>query len=295
MVTPFNEAGEINESEVRRIARWLVRDQSNDGIVVAGTTGESPTLSPEEKLRLLEIVLDEVGSEAAIVFGAGTYDTRESVHLTHEASQRGAHGIMAVNPYYNRPGQEGLEAHFREIAGATQLPVMLYNIQPRSAINLETETLLRLAEVENIVAVKEASGNLNQITDICSQLPHGFRVYSGDDGLILPTLSVGGVGLVSVAAHCIGKDLKAVISKYAAEPLKARQSFHRVLPFIRAIFAQPSPVPIKYCLSRLGFDCRSVRLPLVELRRNSQHDLDSVMVRCGLLDAAQAGLVEWRG
>jgi len=265
MLTPFSADGSVNESEVRRIAAWLVDEQQNDGIVVAGTTGESPTLSNEEKLRLLEITLDEVGSRAAVVFGAGSYDTADSIEMTKAATERGAHGIMLVNPYYSRPGQAGLFAHFSAIAAETTLPVMLYNIQPRSAINLETPTLLKLAEIPNIVAVKEASGNIAQISDVIAKAPTGFRVYSGDDALTLPIMSLGGHGLVSVASHVVGREFKEMITNFETNPGLARQLHHRITPFVQAIFSAPSPVPIKYALSQLGFDCARVRLPLVEL------------------------------
>lgn len=265
MVTPFDSSGEVNYAEARRIAAYLVDEQKNDGLVISGTTGESPTLSESEKLKLLEQILEEVGDRAAIVMGTGTYNTRESIEVTREAESRGAHGIMIVNPYYSRPGQAGLYAHFSAIAKETSLPVMLYNIQPRSAINLETETLLRLAEIKNIVAVKEASGNMGQIMDVCRQVPEGFRVYSGDDGLTVPILSVGGYGLVSVAAHIVGRDLADMIARFPTDPAGAAKIAHRLTPIVKAIFAQPSPVPIKYALSQRGYDCEAVRLPLVAL------------------------------
>jgi 4-hydroxy-tetrahydrodipicolinate synthase len=265
MLTPFNPDGSVNYDEAARIAAYLVDEQGNDGLVVNGTTGESPTLSEEEKLRLLEVTLKTVGDRAAVVFGAGSYNTAESIQMTREGERRGAHGIMLVNPYYNRPGQAGLEAHFRAVAAETALPVMLYNIQPRSAINLETPTLLRLAEVPNIVAVKEASGNVGQIGDVIRQAPDGFRVYSGDDGLTLPILSLGGHGLVSVAAHVVGKELKEMIEAFPSDPARARALHHQLTPAFKALFSAPSPVPVKYALSRRGFACASVRLPLVEL------------------------------
>lgn len=162
MLTPFHDDGSVNYAEAARLASYLVDVQKNDGLVINGTTGESPTLSEEEKLRLLEVVLEAVGDRVAVVFGAGTYNTAESIHLTREGERRGAHGIMLVNPYYNRPGQAGLYAHFSTVAGETGLPVLLYNIQPRSSINLETPTLLKLAEIPNIVAVKEASGSIGR-------------------------------------------------------------------------------------------------------------------------------------
>lgn len=275
MLTPFNADGSVNYDEVARIATWLVDVQKNDGIVVSGTTGESPTLTEEEKLQILKVTLDAVGDRAAVVFGAGTYNTAESIHLTRVAEKAGCHGIMVVNPYYNRPGQEGLYAHFSTIARETSLPVMLYNIQPRSAINLETPTLLKLiSDVPNIVAVKEASGIVPQIAEVCAQAPEGFRVYSGDDALTLPILSVGGHGLVSVAAHVIGSDLKAIIENFPTDPARATKIGKSILPIIKAVFAAPSPVPVKWALSLQGFDCESVRLPLVALTPAQKADLE---------------------
>jgi 4-hydroxy-tetrahydrodipicolinate synthase len=278
MLTPFNQDGSVNESETRRIARHLVDEQKNDGLVVCGTTGESPTLDEAEKLRILELVLEEVGDKAAVVFGAGTYDTTESVVMTREAEKRGAHGIMLVNPYYNRPGQAGLYAHFSTIARETKLPVMLYNIQPRTAINLETSTLLKLAEIPNIVAVKEASGNLGQISDVCGGVPDGFRVYSGDDGLTLPVLSLGGYGVVSVAGHVVGTEIKEmIVSALGGDPARARKIHHRLSPVFKALFSAPSPVPVKHALSRRGFDCARVRLPLVELTDDEKRVVDRTL------------------
>jgi 4-hydroxy-tetrahydrodipicolinate synthase len=265
MLTPFHKDGTVNYTEAARVAQHLTTEQLNDGLVVSGTTGESPTLSDEEKLSLLSATLEAVPSKA-VVFGAGTYDTKHSIHLAREAEKRGAHGIMLVNPYYSKPGQAGLYAHFKAVAGETGLPVMLYNIMPRSAINLETPTLLKLiADVPNIVAVKEASGNLGQIAEVCAKAPAGFRVYSGDDALTLPVMAVGGHGLVSVAAHVAGRDLKAVIENAATDLAKAQAANARLVDLVKAVFSAPSPTPIKYMLSLNGFDCEDVRLPLVKL------------------------------
>ncbi|HWD40288.1 MAG TPA: 4-hydroxy-tetrahydrodipicolinate synthase [Fimbriimonas sp.] len=265
MLTPFDSDGGVNYREAGKIAAFLVDVQKNDGIVVNGTTGESPTLSEDEKFKLLDTVLDAVGDRAAVVFGAGTYSTEESIRLTRSGEKHGAHGIMLVNPYYNKPGQNGLYAHFSTVAAETGLPVMLYNIFPRSSINLETPTLLRLAEIPNIVAVKEASGNLGQIADVCAQAPAGFRVYSGDDALTLPILSVGGYGLVSVTAHVVGSTIKRMIEVFSSDPAEAAKLHKSLIPFTKAAFSAPSPVPIKFAASLLGFDCRKVRLPLVPL------------------------------
>jgi len=281
MLTPFGSDGGVNYAEAARIAKFLVEEQKNDGLVINGTTGESPTLEESEKLHLLETVLEAVGSKAAVVFGAGTYNTKESIHMAKEAERIGAHGIMLVNPYYNKPGQPGLFAHFAAVADEVTLPVMLYNIQPRSSINLETPTLLKLAQKENIVAVKEASGSIPQISEVCGSVPPGFRVYSGDDAITLPILSVGGFGLVSVAAHVVGAEIKQMIECFETDPAHARRIHHKLTPMFKALFAYPSPVPVKYALSLMGFDCKTVRLPLVEMSEADAAPVEKLMREFG--------------
>lgn len=277
MLTPFHADGSVNYDEAAKVAAYLVDVQKNDGIVVNGTTGESPTLTEDEKVRLLKTVLDAVGDRAAVVFGAGSYDTAESIAMTRLGEKTGAHGIMLVNPYYNRPGQAGLYAHFSTVAKETGLPVMLYNIQPRSAINLETPTLLKLAEIPNIVAVKEASGLIGQIGDVVRLAPEGFRVYSGDDALTLPILSLGGHGLVSVVAHIVGADLKEMIEIFPSNPKAAAAIHHRLVPTFKALFSSPNPVPVKYATAKRGFDCVTVRLPLVEMTDEEKAVVDAVL------------------
>lgn len=274
MVTPFDGEGRVDEAKVAKIAAYLVDDQQNQGIVVNGTTGESPTLSEEEKLRILEITLDTVGDRAAVVFGAGSYNTAESIHMTREGEKRGAHGIMLVNPYYNRPSQAGLEAHFATIAAETGLPVLIYNIQPRSAINLETSTLIRLAEIPNVVGVKEASGNIGQISDVIRLAPEGFRVYSGDDALTLPVLALGGYGIVSVIGHILGRQVRELVDSYPSNPKRSAEIHHELTLATKALFSSPNPVPVKYALTRKGFDCESVRLPLVTMNEAEQRIVD---------------------
>jgi 4-hydroxy-tetrahydrodipicolinate synthase len=269
----------VNLKEAARIARYCVEEQKNDGLVINGTTGESPTLEEDEKFALLRTVLDTVGDRASVLFGAGTYNTKESIHLTREAERRGAHGIMLVNPYYNRPGQAGLYAHFSTIARETTLPVLLYNIHPRSSINLDTPTLLKLAEIPNIVAVKEASGSLPQISEVCGQAPQGFRVYSGDDALTLPILSVGGFGIISVAGQVVGAEIKDMVAAFAQDPDRARRIHHQLAPVFKALFSAPSPAPVKYALSRRGFDCEDVRLPIVKLSDDEKKVIDAAMAK----------------
>ena len=265
LITPFDESGEVDHNELARVAAYAVDQQRNDGLVISGTTGESPTLSPEEKLACLETVLEAVGDRAAVLFGAGTYDTRESVKMATEGERRGAHGIMLVNPYYSKPGQRGLVEHFRTIAQSVGAPVLLYNIQPRSSINLEIPGLLELAQEPNIVAVKEASGMLGQISEVIRQAPPGFRVYSGDDNLTLPILALGGYGVVSVTGQAVGALIKRMIEIFPTDPAGAAAIHHELAPFTAACFASPNPVPIKYAMSRLGFGSERVRLPLVEM------------------------------
>lgn len=277
MITPFDSAGNVDFAEARKVAKYLVDEQKNDGLVINGTTGESPTTTEAEKLQLIAEILDEVGDRAAIVAGCGTYNTAESVHMTKEATQLGVHGIMIVNPYYNKPGQRGLKAHFEACAAATDLPVLLYNIIPRSAINLDTPVLLELAKVKNIVGVKEASGSITQISDVCGAKPEGFRVYCGDDAITLPVLSVGGHGVVSVAGHVIGKHIKEMISCYASDPAKAAEIHHKLMPVVKACFCAPSPGPVKYMLSKLGYGNEDTRLPVVALDASEKAICDAAL------------------
>jgi len=266
MITPFDASGGLDLSTTRRLAAWLVDEQDHDGLVIAGTTGESPTLSDDEKDALLDAVLDEVGDRAAIIMGAGTFDTAETVARVRRANQLGACGVMVVNPYYSRPNQEGLYAHFAAAAESSQVPVMIYNIASRSAVNLETPTLIRLMQIARIGAVKEASGSLVQISEACAAAPVGFSVYCGDDALTLPALSVGACGVISVAGHVAGPEIAAMVDAFAAGNHARAQALHyRLLPLISALFACPNPVPVKHVLAQRGFGNGSVRLPLVPL------------------------------
>ena len=278
MVTPMKEDGSVNYDEAARLAAHLVDAQKNTGIVVAGTTGESPTLSDNEKAELLRVVLDAVRDRAAVVFGAGTYDTAHSKHMAGVATEMGAHGVMAVSPYYNKPNQEGLYQHFKAIAESTDLPVLLYNIQGRTAVNIDTPTVLRLAEdCDNIVAVKEASGNLPQISEVAARSMEGFRVYSGDDVLTLPILSVGGIGVVSVAGHVLGADIYRMMETFFKEPFEAVKLHKKMLPVINAIFCTTSPTPIKYALTKKGFATHTYRLPMIPPNDEQKAIVDKAM------------------
>lgn len=264
MVTPFNADESVNYDAAARLARHLV-DTGSEGIVVTGTTGESPTLTRDEKLGLYRAVKEAAGASIAVIAGTGTYCTRESVDLTRAAEKCGVDGAMLVVPYYNNPPQEGLYRHFRTVAESTALPIMLYNIPSRSPRNMDAETTLRLAEVPNIAAVKEASGKLEQITEIISRAPSSFRVYSGDDSSTLPLMAMGAHGIVSVAAHVAGRQIREMVDAFVAGRTAEASAIHgRLLPFFQACFCVTNPIPIKAMVNLLGIPAGGVRLPLVE-------------------------------
>ncbi|GIV17169.1 MAG: 4-hydroxy-tetrahydrodipicolinate synthase [Armatimonadota bacterium] len=283
MVTPFDENLEVNIDAAQALAELLVQTGST-GLVVSGTTGESPTLTHEEKVTLFRKVKEAVGNRAAVLAGTSTYDTAESVRLSQEAERAGVDGLLLVAPYYNRPSQEGLYQHFKTIAHAVDLPVMIYNIPGRTGVNVEPATLLRLAEINNIVAVKEASGNLNQMSEICANAPEGFLVYSGDDSLTLPLLAVGGVGVVSVASHVVGRDIRRMCEAFfAGQVQEAKRLHHRMLPLFKALFCTTNPVPVKAALNMLGANVGGVRLPLVEANEKEKEIVRKALRDYGLL------------
>lgn len=273
MVTPFDANGEINYEVVEQLVNHLINNGS-DGIVVAGTTGESPTLTYEEKIKLFETVVSIANKRVTIIAGTGSNNTKESIELTQKAEQIGVDGVMLVAPYYNKPSQEGLYQHFSAIANETKLPVMIYNIPGRSAVNISAETTIRLSKVDNIVATKEASGNLDAMAQIIEQTDDNFSVYSGDDSLTLPTLSIGGVGVVSVSSHIIGNEMKAMVNEFFNGNIQKAASLHRqLLPTMNALFSAPSPAPVKAALNMLNIPVGSVRLPLVPLTLEQQEQL----------------------
>lgn len=263
MITPFDDDGAVDDQAVWDLARHLV-DTGNDGIVVGGTTGESPTLSADEKVALFRAVVEAVGDRAIVVAGTGTYDTRESIHLTYAAVEAGVHGVMAVTPYYSRPPQEGLFQHFTAIADASTVPVLLYNIPSRTGRRIEVETLRRLSEHERIVAVKDAVGDLAFTTQTVNACGEDFAIYSGDDILTLPMMAVGGVGIVSVAAHLAGREIAAMVAAAADGKWDEAKRLHLALaPLCSALFAEPNPMPVKGALDRLWQPVGVPRSPLV--------------------------------
>jgi 4-hydroxy-tetrahydrodipicolinate synthase len=275
MVTPFDQQGEIDYIATKELINYLIANGS-DGLVITGTTGESPTLTAEEKVDLFKFVVNVVDSRVPVIAGTGSNNTRASISLTKQAEDAGVDGIMLVAPYYNKPSQEGLYQHFKAIAESTSLPVMLYNIPGRSVVNMTVETIVRLSKITNIVAVKEASGNLDAMSDIISQTPSDFTLYSGDDGLTLPVLAIGGTGVVSVASHIIGNEMQEMINNFKNGNLKEAATAHRsLLPVMRALFAAPSPSPVKAALKMMGVSVGGVRLPLVPLTDGEQQTLQN--------------------
>jgi 4-hydroxy-tetrahydrodipicolinate synthase len=276
MVTPFTDNGEVDFAKAGELAKNLV-DSGNDGLIITGTTGEGPTLTEDEKLELYRVTKRAVGN-ASIVAGTGNYNTAESVHLTREAEGCGVDGMLLVVPYYNNPPQEGLYRHFRAIAEATSLPCILYNVPPRSPRNLEAGTLKRLAEIDNIVGVKEASGKLEQFNAVMSAVPDDFLVFSGNDSDTHTIMSLGGYGVISVAAHIVGRRIKDMVELLAAGHPAAAASIHlELLPLVDALFWQPNPMPVRAALTELGFDVGSPRLPLIDLNDAEKDRLRAVL------------------
>ena len=264
MVTPFDAQGDVDYQQARRLALSLL-DSGSDGVVVSGTTGESPTLSREEKLRLFTEIKSAVADRGAVVAGTGNYDTRESQELTKEAEKTGVDACLLVVPYYNRPTQQGLWEHFKAIAQSTTLPCILYNVPSRTVTNLAADTLIKLSQIDNIVGVKEASGNLGQIAEIIQGTRADFLVYSGNDSDTFPILALGGYGVISVASHLIGIQIKDMIEQFLSGKLQEAAKIHRrLLPLVNALFIVSNPIPVKWALNYVGFPVGKPRLPLVE-------------------------------
>ncbi|CAG9607393.1 4-hydroxy-tetrahydrodipicolinate synthase [Pseudoneobacillus rhizosphaerae] len=276
MVTPFDKKGHIDFTKTTQLINHLIENGS-DSLVVAGTTGESPTLSKEEKLALFQHVVKVVNKRVPVIAGTGSNNTYASIELTKKAEQLGVDAIMLVAPYYNKPNQEGLYQHFKAVAESTSLPVMVYNIPGRAVVNISPDTVVRLSSIPNIVAVKEASGDLNAMSYIIANTPEDFLLYSGDDGITVPVLSIGGVGIVSVASHIIGNEMQDMIQAFlVGENQTAAKMHQKLLPIMQGLFAAPSPAPVKTALQLKGLDVGSVRLPLVsltELERKTLTDL----------------------
>ncbi|MDG0793599.1 4-hydroxy-tetrahydrodipicolinate synthase [Cohnella ginsengisoli] len=266
MVTPFNEQLQIDWEATGRLIDELIEVQKSDSLVVSGTTGESPTLTEDEKLELFRFSVRRAAGRAKIIAGTGSNDTAHSIHLSKLAEEAGVDGLLLVAPYYNKPNQEGLYLHFKAIAESTKLPVILYNVPGRTVVSLSTSTTLRLAQLPNVVATKECA-SIEQITELVAGAPEGFLVYSGDDGITLPTVAVGGYGIISVASHVVGAEMKQMIETFLEGRFaEAAQLNAKLFPVFKGLFQCPHPVPnpvaVKHALAVKGLNVGGVRLPL---------------------------------
>jgi len=286
LVTPFTKNGEMDEQAVRRLGRRQI-DNGTHFLVPVGTTGENPTLDTRERIRMVEILVDEAKGQVPVLAGCGGYNTREVVHLAQEMQKAGADGLLSVTPYYNKPTQEGIVQHFKAIADATPLPVVLYNIAGRTGVNIETSTVARLAQVPNIIGVKEASGSLSQMCDVLRSVPADFLVLSGDDALTLPLMAVGGRGVISVVSNQIPKEMSQMVE--AAERndfAAARAIHHRIIGLMQINFIESNPGPVKYAMAAMGLLEETYRLPIVSPKPESKTKIDAVLKELGLLKGA---------
>lgn len=283
MVTPFTPAGELDLEGATKLARYLIANGS-DGLVIAGTTGESPTLSKEEKLTLFKAVKEAVGEGVPVIAGTGSYNTEDSVIQSQAAEQAGVDGLLLVVPYYNKPTQEGLYQHFASIARQTSLPIMLYNIPSRTGKNMEARTIARLAEINNIIAVKEASGDMEQVTEIRRLAGEDFSIYSGDDALTLPLMALGAFGIVSVASHLVGPKIKTMVEAFAEGRTAEALEIHlHLFPLFKNMFITTNPIPVKTALAMLGHQVGGFRLPLVEATSEEKQSIKAVLRKYDLL------------
>ena len=277
MVTPFDSCLSLNVVQARKLASHLVRN-GTDSLVIAGTTGESPALSKEEKLELFVNIVEEVSGSAAVIASTGSNNTADSIAMTQAVEKTGVDGILLVAPYYNKPSQEGLYQHFKAIAENTNLPVMLYNIPGRSVINISPETIARLAEIKNITAVKESTGDMDRISDLKRCLPESFEIYSGDDSMTLPMLALGAKGVVSVASHLAGTRIKEMINAFMSSNTTLAMRIHlELMPLFKGLFITTSPAPVKAAMNMTGWQVGGLRLPMVDVTDQEREFISSLL------------------
>jgi 4-hydroxy-tetrahydrodipicolinate synthase len=286
LVTPFTASGDLDERAVRRLGRRQI-DAGIHFLVPCGTTGENPTLTDAERVRVVELLVDEANGRVPVLAGAGGYNTREVIQLAGEMQHAGAAGLLSVTPYYNKPTQEGLYQHYSAIADSTPLPIIVYNVPGRTGVNVEPATLARLAELPNIVGVKEASGNITQMCEVCRVAPADFIVLSGDDAITLPLMAIGGRGVISVASNEIPAEMVAMVE--AAERgdfVRARAVHTRILPLMQINFVESNPVPVKAAMAAMGLLEESYRLPMCSPKQESKDKIVRVLKQLDLLSHA---------
>jgi 4-hydroxy-tetrahydrodipicolinate synthase len=283
MVTPFRDDRGVDLDRAQELARWLIANGS-DAVVVAGSTGEAPTLTAAEKADLFQAVGEAIRGQGKMLAGVGTYATAETLELTRAAAKAGADGLLVVTPYYNKPPQRGLTAHFSAVADATDLPVVLYNIPGRTALRIEHDTLLELAAHQNIVAVKDSTGDFQAISRLIAEAPDGFEVYSGDDWATFGYLCLGAVGVVSVASHLVGTQIHQMVDLIVTGDIPAARKIHEQLtPLYNAMFITSNPIPVKAALQMLGRGCGGTRLPLVAATPDEEARVRAALEDAGLL------------
>jgi len=277
LVTPFTRSGDLDEKSVRRLGRRQI-DAGIHFLVPNGTTGENPTLTLEERTRIVEILVDEANGQVPILAGAGGYNTKEVVHLADEMRKAGASGLLSVTPYYNKPTPDGLVQHFRAIADSTPLPIIVYNVPGRTGVNIDVNTLVRLAAIPNVIGVKEASGNVTQVCEICKAVPSDFLVLSGDDALTLPIMAVGGRGVISVVSNEIPREMAQMVGAVEQNDFAAARTIHaRIMPLMQINFVESNPVPVKAAMAAMGLLEEVYRLPVTSPRPESREKILAVL------------------
>mgnify|MGYP000073381476 CR=1 FL=1 len=283
MITPFDDNLEVNYQAAQKLAEYLI-DNGNDGVVVSGTTGESPTLSFTEKVKLYQAVKEAIGNKGQVIAGTGSYNTQESIELTKRAEEIGVDGVMLVVPYYNKPPQDALYEHFKAIAQSTKLPVMLYNVPGRTSTNLLPETVAKLTEIPNIKAIKEAAGNMDQVSLLKSLVPDDFLIFSGDDSLTLPMLALGAHGIVSVASHVAGKEIKEMIESFIQGDVEKALKIHlNLFNLFRTLFITTNPIPVKTAVNLMGINAGGLRLPMIKATPEQEAKIRESLQKLGKL------------
>lgn len=283
MVTPFDEDLKVDYKRAEELAVRLIKSGS-DGLVVAGTTGESPTLTHDEEFELFKVVKSAIGKKGKLIAGTGSNSTQTAINSTKRAEKIGVDGALVVVPYYNKPPQEGLYQHFKKIAENTSLPIIMYNIPSRTGINLAAETIIKLQEIKNIVGLKDSTGNLEQAAEIRKKMRKDFIIYSGDDSMTLPLLSIGASGVVSVASHLVGKQIKKMIEEYFKGNFKSAKDIHlKLLLLFKVLFITTNPIPIKAALKICGFSCGGLRPPLIEANEKEKEQIKKVLKEYNLV------------
>ena len=282
LITPFTQSGALDEAAISRLARRQV-DAGVHVLVPCGTTGETPTLTEDERRRVIELVVAQARGRALVLAGAGGYDTREVIHMASVAKAAGADGLLSVTPYYNKPTQEGLVQHYQAIANSTDLPIIVYNVPGRTGVNIEPATLVRLAKIPNIIGVKEASGNITQMAEICRLVPEDFLVLSGDDAITVPLMAIGGHGVISVASNEVPAEMVQMVEAFERGAMEEVRIWHRrLMPIMQVNFVEANPIPVKFALSAMGH-CEPVyRLPMVPPSAAAQRKILDVMRDLGL-------------